>query len=666
MSKHIYGCIPTPSAKKARYRVFDAPHFTLPQDLDMRNLQPPVVDQGSLGCHDDKTEVLTESGWKPWNAYDGHDSLATVNPLTHAFEYQHPTALFRYVYEGPMYFADHRSLDCAVTPNHRMYIRPRKSAGFGFETADSIPSIAGLLAAPRGWTGIDLRGLRIGKYELSGDDLISLAALVISDGWISDSEAKENRVGGFCCFNDGRYNIIASLAQRLGIYESAPRKWTFFSAELANWFRESCGCNGRSASAKRVPGIIRFASQRQIKLFLSFFGDQTHTGKRPHQFFSTSDGMIDDLQELLLKCGNRSSIYRAELRAPAVRNDGVPIVSRSSERYLTQWETDHLNLKPRETFKPDYYKGEVFCASVPNSILITRRSGSILISGNSCTANGTCEELEAQALAQGEPLTMRSRLFVYYCSRVIEGTVPQDAGATIPDGIAAVQTQGACSETEWPYDISQFAVQPPEVLCRRLAVPCVGRAECQSGLDGSEDGSGLWQLDYITSPRGANRSSARAGDRYLSVRFVRVGCRGGERRRTYARSEREPIRGALRASGRLHGQWLGRHSAAELHHAELVGNGLGQARVRLDSLRLHPRRKSMYGCLADLSGVLGGGMAFGESAGEQAAQTVATAGEKIEGDFMTRLEAVVSQLVALVDRLDGATVTSTIKLGAKQ
>jgi hypothetical protein len=59
-------------------------------------------------------------------------------------------------------------------------------------------------------------------------------------------------------------------------------------------------------------------------------------------------------------------------------------------------------------------------------------------------------------------------------------------------------------------------------------------------------------------------------------------------------------------------------------------------------------------------------MAFGESAGEQAAQTVATAGEKIEGDFMTRLEAVVSQLVALVDRLDGATVTSTIKLGAKQ
>jgi hypothetical protein len=307
-----------------------------------------------------------------------------------------------------------------------------------------------------------LRGLRIGKYELSGDDLISLAALVISDGWISDSEAKENRVGGFCCFNDGRYNIIASLAQRLGIYESAPRKWTFFSAELANWFRESCGCNGRSASAKRVPGIIRFASQRQIKLFLSFFGDQTHTGKRPHQFFSTSDGMIDDLQELLLKCGNRSSIYRAELRAPAVRNDGVPIVSRSSERYLTQWETDHLNLKPRETFKPDYYKGEVFCASVPNSILITRRSGSILISGNSCTANGTCEELEAQALAQGEPLTMRSRLFVYYCSRVIEGTVPQDAGATIPDGIAAVQTQGACSETEWPYDISQFAVQPPD------------------------------------------------------------------------------------------------------------------------------------------------------------------------------------------------------------
>jgi len=46
----------------------------------------------------------------------------------------------------------------------------------------------------------------------------------------------------------------------------------------------------------------------------------------------------------------------------------------------------------------------------------------------SCTGNGIAEELEAQALAQNEKLTMRSRLFIYYNERVMEGTVNQDSG----------------------------------------------------------------------------------------------------------------------------------------------------------------------------------------------------------------------------------------------
>ena len=79
----------------------------------------------------------------------------------------------------------------------------------------------------------------------------------------------------------------------------------------------------------------------------------------------------------------------------------------------------------------------------------------------SCTGNGIAEELEAQALAQNEKLTMRSRLFIYYNERVMEGTVNQDSGAQIADGITCVQNQGVCSETEWPYDISKFKVKPP-------------------------------------------------------------------------------------------------------------------------------------------------------------------------------------------------------------
>jgi C1A family cysteine protease len=45
---------------------------------------------------------------------------------------------------------------------------------------------------------------------------------------------------------------------------------------------------------------------------------------------------------------------------------------------------------------------------------------------------------------------------------VIEGTVNQDSGAQIRDGIKSVATLGAPPETDWPYDISKYAQQPPQ------------------------------------------------------------------------------------------------------------------------------------------------------------------------------------------------------------
>jgi C1A family cysteine protease len=55
-----------------------------------------------------------------------------------------------------------------------------------------------------------------------------------------------------------------------------------------------------------------------------------------------------------------------------------------------------------------------------------------------------------------------SRLFVYYNARAIEGTVNEDAGAQIHDGIQTVKQYGICAETIWPYDVSKFAVKPTQ------------------------------------------------------------------------------------------------------------------------------------------------------------------------------------------------------------
>ena len=79
----------------------------------------------------------------------------------------------------------------------------------------------------------------------------------------------------------------------------------------------------------------------------------------------------------------------------------------------------------------------------------------------SCTANAIAGALEFDRIKQSLPDFIPSRLFIYYNERVMENTVGTDSGAQIRDGIKSVGSIGAPPETDWPYNIAEFAVKPP-------------------------------------------------------------------------------------------------------------------------------------------------------------------------------------------------------------
>lgn len=54
----------------------------------------------------------------------------------------------------------------------------------------------------------------------------------------------------------------------------------------------------------------------------------------------------------------------------------------------------------------------------------------------------------------------KSRLFIYYNARVIDGTVSVDAGTSIHSAVQALETQGVPDEATWPYYPNYFATQP--------------------------------------------------------------------------------------------------------------------------------------------------------------------------------------------------------------
>jgi C1A family cysteine protease len=80
----------------------------------------------------------------------------------------------------------------------------------------------------------------------------------------------------------------------------------------------------------------------------------------------------------------------------------------------------------------------------------------------SCESNASSAAFNYELRFQGLPplLPNPSRLFHYYTVRTIENTINEDSGASLGDGCSALEQQGICAESIWPYNIDQFTVKP--------------------------------------------------------------------------------------------------------------------------------------------------------------------------------------------------------------
>src|ERR1700738_4122495 len=354
----------------------------------------PIKDQASCGsCHDGKTEVLTEKGWVAWPDYDWKMPLGTMNPVSGMLEFQPPLVQHIYDHDGPMHYYEGRSLDFALTPNHRMVWRRNKGPWVKSAVAD-LPRYVDIPHSTTGWAGTELERLGVGDRVYNGDDFLALAAIVISCGHVGhkdDGNGGRNNIT-FSCFREDRQKEVRALAFRLGIPEQASRPgvWYFRDGDLAEWFRQNAyGVGGYLAPHKRIPALVKCASQRQIAHFLQLFGDQYTRDSGGRRFYSCSRLMIDDLQELLLRIGKRGTVEESPPRTTHVNANGCPIVGRSPALLLTERKRDGLSIE-KENTHVDHYKGKVFCATVPNGTLVTRRNKRVLISSNCWDFSGTC------------------------------------------------------------------------------------------------------------------------------------------------------------------------------------------------------------------------------------------------------------------------------------
>ncbi len=411
----------------------------------------PSRDQNGKGySHTEDTEVLTEKGWVRWPDWNHIDMLGTVNPLTHRLEFQEATEWHAKEYRGETYHSTNRRIDFGVTNYHRMYVRKwdeakrTLSSNYSFQLASELGWYVGLLAAPSGWLGTELVEVEVpGDRRYDGDDFLSLLALITSDGYAGGSENTHILVS-FCCF-DERYTAVAALASRVGFCEQPSRKGVFNcrSGALAEWVRANCYTGQDLGSTRKcVPSLIKVCSERQIKHFLHWFGDRNKDGTQPC-FYSSSKRLIDDLQELLLRIGKRGTICRREPRT-AIHEETGKVITGGPSYVMTVAISDKLCIDKKKHIEQDRYNGLVYCATVPNGLLITRRNGSVLTSSN-CWGHSPVTAAMAMRAFMNMPYV---DLSAYSVACPIKNW--RDEGGWNAEAIEWMATNGVADSIHWP------------------------------------------------------------------------------------------------------------------------------------------------------------------------------------------------------------------------
>ena len=129
----------------------------------------------------------------------------------------------------------------------------------------------------------------------------------------------------------------------------------------------------------------------------------------------------------------------------------------SNPRNVYGWKRDTVDQRDKYMkFKKDHY------INIRKKVDLRDQFGVVYDQGElgSCTANAICGAYSYDQKKQKQQSFDPSRLFLYYNERDMEHTTHEDSGASIRDGMKALNRYGVCQEILWPYDIDHFTSRP--------------------------------------------------------------------------------------------------------------------------------------------------------------------------------------------------------------
>lgn len=325
-----------------------------------------VLTYGNHECFDDKTEVLTRTGWKLIRDVLVTDAVYTLNKEQKG-EWQFPTNKIIKPYKGVLYTHESRTVSTAVTPKHRVVYTNNGGKKIYEELAEDSPSNCDLFVSAVSGAGVNLsfeqirfnavaltdshhNGDRLTFYQ-SGENAEVIRDIIEAAGIPYSEKARDRDITQVC----GK------------VLKKQPKVAYEFYMKRPAW----CVSNN-----KTIPAWAYNLSEEQFDVFLEtlVFCDGTiPTHATDSRVFYGKKKICEDVQALCVTKG-----YRATL----------------TEYRNNQWRVDitRTTLCRVENFLTELveYDGLVYCLSVPNETLLTRRNYKPSFSGN-CRINKAVE-----------------------------------------------------------------------------------------------------------------------------------------------------------------------------------------------------------------------------------------------------------------------------------
>jgi len=360
-----------------------------------------VARTGGDMCFDDKTEILTNEGWKLFSILRGDEKVFSVGVNEDKASWERIDFLHKAEWDGDMYLCRKRSLNFCVTPNHRMFVRTSpKKREYKFEAYQDLPNEF-VIREKNGWSGqspeikkflcvkqMPHGGKFTREFVFTMDDWAEFLGWFVSKGCVWKEKRKNGRYRILIAQKAGtkKQKMISDLLDRMEVgYKFKGHTFDFSNNKIGQWLIEHC-C--KYARNKRVPKEIKDGSERIIQKFLDSFllgaGSKKKDGSG-RCYFSSSKLLIDDLQEMLAKLGRAGLVNIRQEAGSIFYIEGRKVVRK--HRVYTLFERSYSGGSNgkyclKKNVKKINYKGTVWCVATNKESIYVRRNGIPMWSGN--------------------------------------------------------------------------------------------------------------------------------------------------------------------------------------------------------------------------------------------------------------------------------------------